>query len=175
MHTELNTIVALCLKQLRRWRVPPNRGYADWLEEITAQVQAAAWEATCSYDASRGTPWQVFVRSHVMAYVLTRYRQEWTYARRCFPFVRREDEEGTLGLSASADPYRLRDDEQGEHEDLRDAIAQMDKQDQWLIGQLFWEERTEREVAQKLGISQPAVSKRKRKVLGGLRGQLRKI
>lgn len=173
MHSELDTIVTLCLKRLRRWRVPPNRRYVDWFEEMAAQARAAAWEATCRYDASVGIPWQAFVHSRVIAHVFTRYRQEWTYARHCSPFApETEDARDGLEWSARADLYRLRDDEQHEYEDLRDAIAHMNKQDQWLIEQLFWEERTEREVARNLGISQPAVSKRK--VLGGLRGQLRK-
>ena len=44
--------------------------------------------------------------------------------------------------------------------------------DRRLIEHLFWEGWTEAKVAGRLGISQQAVSKRKRKILGGKRSPI---
>jgi DNA-directed RNA polymerase specialized sigma24 family protein len=42
-----------------------------------------------------------------------------------------------------------------------------------LIEQLFWEERTETEVAAAMGINQSTINRRKRTILNGLRIKLR--
>lgn len=60
------------------------------------------------------------------------------------------------------------------NEQLHRCIAQLSVEEQNLIRTLFFEERTERDFAQTLGISQKAVNKRKKKVIEKLR-QLMKI
>ena len=56
-----------------------------------------------------------------------------------------------------------------EFERLHKAILTLSKEEQWLIQELYFEERTEREVAAELGLSQKAVNKRKQKILEKLR------
>lgn len=56
-----------------------------------------------------------------------------------------------------------------ELERLHKAILILSKEEQWLIHELYFEERTEREVAAELGLSQKAVNKRRQKVLEKLR------
>lgn len=56
-----------------------------------------------------------------------------------------------------------------EYEQLHKFISELSKEEQWLIHELYFEERTEREVAAELGLSQKAVNKRRQKILEKLR------
>lgn len=56
-----------------------------------------------------------------------------------------------------------------EFEQLHKAILTLSEEERWLIQQLYFEERTEREVAAELGLSQKAVNKRRKKILEKLR------
>lgn len=56
-----------------------------------------------------------------------------------------------------------------EYEQLHKFISELSKEEQWLIHELYFEERTEREVAAELGLSQKAVNKRRQKILKKLR------
>jgi hypothetical protein len=71
-----------CLRHISHWRVPPNWSHRDWSCEIRAQTAAAAWQAACDYDASRGVPFEAFVRERVNESALGRYRREWRYVIR---------------------------------------------------------------------------------------------
>ena len=50
---------------------------------MRAEANAAAWEAGLDFDPTRGVPLPAFVHGRVLARALTRYRREWSYARRC--------------------------------------------------------------------------------------------
>ena len=54
-------------------------------------------------------------------------------------------------------------------EQLYTALSLLSEDEQYLIRQLFFEERTEREVASVLGLSQKAINKRRQKILEKLR------
>ena len=56
-----------------------------------------------------------------------------------------------------------------EYEQLHKFLLELSKKEQWLIQKLYFEERTEREVAAELKLSQKAVNKRKQKILEKLR------
>jgi RNA polymerase sigma-70 factor (ECF subfamily) len=148
------------LRRVRAWLVPANWSSGDWFEEIGAHGRAAAWEAACDYDPAYGVPLNAFVRQRVLTRALTRYRQEWTHARRC--------------LSGAAEAEAARQPEEfpalgSVMVSLRWALDDLPAPDRWLIRQLFWEERAEAVVAHDLQISQQAVSKRKRRILRQLR------
>ena len=154
----LGVIVQECVKRIRHWRVPPHWTRADWQDEVTAQAEAAAYEASREYDTSQGVPLNAFVHQRVVASVLTRYRQEWAYGRRCTSIA--DVDENALGNSScSCDVHEL----------LSFALTQLPQNDRWLIEQLFWDRYTETEIGKLLGISQQAVSKRKRAILHDLR------
>jgi len=46
---------------------------------------------------------------------------------------------------------------------------ELSREEKWLIQELYFEERTERDVAAELGLSQKAVNKRRQKILEKLR------
>ena len=145
-----------CLRRICSWRVPPNWSAHDWFGEMWIDAAAALWQAKCDYDASRGVPLTAFERLRVLATARTRYRQEWNYALHC-----------PVGL----DPENM--DRQGKSPSVsrqivspvREVLTHIPEADQWLLRQLFWAENSEAVVARKLGVSQQAISKRKRVVL----------
>ena len=56
-----------------------------------------------------------------------------------------------------------------EAEQLHRAISCLDDDDQYLIQQLYFEERTERELAEELRLSQKGINKRRKRILNFLR------
>lgn len=148
------------LFRLLRSRVPPNWSARDWFEEMQALGAAAAWQARCEYDPSRGVPLSAFIRQRVLSSARTRYRQEWSYVVHC-------------GGRATADEYEGRSDDsfwQSEAQDaLRGLLTRLAESDRWLIERLFWDGWTEARVAEELGVTQQAISKRKRAIILGLR------
>jgi hypothetical protein len=154
------TIWVSCARRFRAWRIPPRWSDSDWSEEMEAQGVAAAWQAVRDHDPARGVPLGAFVRRRVLFAVLARYRQEWAYAVHCGwgPPA----DEGASPSDAAPFPPRA-------YETLQDPLARLADPDRRLIEDLFWGGRTEADVAGELGISQPAVSRRKRAILLGLR------
>lgn len=156
-------ILAGCLRRIRCWRVPPNWSAHDWFGEMQSNSAAALWQAKCDYDPSRGVPLCAFERLRVIASAWTRYRQEWSYALHCPPQDGRAEPEplprDAPVLAPAIDP-------------VREALRQVSEADRWLLEQLFWAELSESAIAQKLGVSQQAVSKRRSVVLGKLRDLL---
>ena len=150
---ECTRAVEVSLRAIDRWRVPPNWSQCDWREEARAQANLAALEADREYDASRGVPLGAYLHQRVMGSVLTRYRQEWRFARR---YTRAEACPAPAALPAN-DGERL--------EELAVALGELPQRDLWLVGRIFRDGRTEAQVARELGVSQPAVSKRKQTVL----------
>jgi len=148
-----------CLKRIRAWHVPPNWSGEAWQEEMNAQCTAAACEAEAEYEPARGVPFSAFVRQRMMTSALTRYRKEWRFARRFLPQIEEGLEENLVENSM---PYVVLG------ECIQSFLSRLRGADQLLLKQLFWEQRTERELASCLRISQPAVHKRKERLLQNL-------
>lgn len=153
------------LRCARVWRSPPNWSSLDWREELRAVALGAAWQAEHDHEPSRGVPIELFVISRVKARALTRLRQEWRYALRNLP-VHTEMNEALAG----ADPAL--DSADSAFEFVAQALGMLSGSEQWLLNQLFWQDRTEANIAAELGISQPAVSKRKRVALFHMRNMV---
>jgi RNA polymerase sigma factor (sigma-70 family) len=160
MSPEWKAVADSCLRRIRTWQAPPNFAARDWREEIEALANAAAWQAVCDYDPSFGVPLGAFVRQRVMTCALTRFRQEWAYARRCVDDAPEED----LGSEADDTPSVSMMTEA-----LWYALAWLPEADRQLIERLFWEGCTEAEVAKATGVCRQRVSQRKRVILQELR------
>ena len=162
------------LKRTRSWRVPPNWSRDDWLEELAAVATAAAWQALCDFDPDRGVPLAGFGYCRIISRCLARYRKEWRYALHLVASDSWENETATFkhrnltaSFAAKVDgPHRSNDD-------LRGAVGALPVERRRLIEQLFWEERTETEVAGAMGVNQSTISRRKQAILHGLRMKLR--
>jgi DNA-directed RNA polymerase specialized sigma24 family protein len=153
-------LIGSCLRRIFRWRVPPNWSISDWRNEMRAEAASAAWQAMCDYDQSLNVPLIIFARQRVLTSTLTRYRQEWAYALHSTPEHDPEKSHSRLLDSATSEVF--------DHW-LGHALARLSKPDLWLIEQLFLRDRTEANIATQIGISQPAISKRKRAIVMRLR------
>ena len=170
----LGSAVQSGLKRTRSWRVPPNWSRDDWLEELAAVATAAAWQALCDFDPDRGVPLAGFGYCRIISRCLARYRKEWRYALHLVASDSREEEptrfeRPELNASFSA---KLNETHPSNN-DLRGAIGALPAKQRRLIEQLFWEERTETEVANTMNINQSTINRRKRAILTSLRLKLR--
>lgn len=147
------------LRRIARWRTPPNWSRADWEQEVRAHASLVTCVAGVDYDPCRGVPFAAFVYQRVLAGVLTRYRQEWAFAIRCSHAM-----SPNLPRSVGVSPHPHTADEVVDY--VRIILPQADRA---LLLALFWQNRSEASIGRDLGISQQAVSKRKRVVLHDLR------
>jgi RNA polymerase sigma factor (sigma-70 family) len=155
-------------RQIDTWRVPPNWSRRDWLDEMKAEVIAAAWEAELEFDPTRGVPLEAFVHWRVWARARTRYRREWTYVLHCGFHL--EDNDCDDATANGFSPVEV-------SESLRHALDRLPEHQRELIVSIFWEEKTEVEIARMHSLSQQAISKQKQHILAILRywmGQLEK-
>jgi RNA polymerase sigma factor (sigma-70 family) len=170
----LGSAVQSGLKRTRSWRVPPNWSRDDWLEELAAVATAAVWQALCDFDPELGVPLAAFGYCRIISRCLAHYRKEWRYALHLVASDSREEESTTFkhaGLAASSEAKA-----NGPHpsnDDLHGAMRALPAKQRRLIEQLFWEERTETEVANTMNINQSTINRRKQAILNGLRMKLR--
>jgi DNA-directed RNA polymerase specialized sigma subunit len=166
---QLTVVLERCFGRICSWRTPPNWSNREWFEEIKAHAIAASCRAISEYDAARGVPLEAFIYQRVIARVLTRLRQEWSYGLR---FVSDNDSEKDEDIdSASRHRSDAVDWAQSDgviYDELRQAIASLSESNRWLITQLFWNGQTEVDIAHALGIGRRAVNKRKHAILQSL-------
>jgi RNA polymerase sigma factor (sigma-70 family) len=148
------------MRQIDTWRVPPNWSPRDWFEEMKAEVIAAAWEAERDFDPTRGVPLGAFVNQRVWAQALRRYRREWAFARRSG--IYREGADCKVATANGSSSVEVT-------ESLQSCLRRLPKPQRLLIEVLYWEGKTVVEVARMLSLSQPAISRRKRRALDQLR------
>jgi RNA polymerase sigma factor (sigma-70 family) len=168
----LGSAVQSGLKRTRSWRVPPNWSRDDWLEELASVATAAAWQALCDFDPDRGVPLAGFGYSRIMSRCLARYRKEWRYALHLVASDSREEESTTFERPELNASFPGKMNETHPSNDLRGAIGALPAKQRRLIEQLFWEERTETEVADAMDTNQSTISRRKQAILHGLRMKL---
>ncbi|MGC9260024.1 MAG: sigma factor-like helix-turn-helix DNA-binding protein [Phycisphaerae bacterium] len=165
MLTRMNA-VKRCLARVRRWKAPPNWSRRQWLEEVAAQAElavavacpAAGKPATVSVNANT-------LESHILNQVRTRHRQECSFCWHCGRRLVCEPAEELNDLDDAVGPMVLQ---------LAGAVAQLAEPDRRLIKLLYWQHRTESEVAADFGVSQQAISKRKRRIIAQLADVLKK-
>ena len=170
----LGSALQFGFKRIRSWHVPPNWSRGDWFEEVTAVGTAAAWQAICEFDSERGVPLAGFGYCRMMTRCFARYRKEWRYALHLVDSDSCEKQTTTFkhpGLAASS--AAKADGTYCSHDHLRGAVRALPSKQCRLIEQLFWQERTETEVAAAMGINQSTINRRKHDILKGLRMKLR--
>ena len=169
----LGSAVRSGFKRIRSWHVPPNWSRGDWLEELAAVGTAAAWQAVCEFDPEQGVPLAGFGYCRMISRCLSRYRKEWRYALHLVASDSCEKETTPFkhpGLAASSAAEVNRTHPSNEH--LRGAVGALPAEQRRLIEQLFWEDRTETELAEAMGTNQSTINRRKQAILHGLRMKL---
>lgn len=154
-------VLAQCMRRVRRWRVPPHWSASEWYEEALSEATAAVHEAICRFDPDRGIELKWYVRRRILLRVLGRYRKEWAFGLR---WLSSDDATADRGMA----PIAPRVDER----ELRTAMNSLTGAERQLMKALFWERRTESDLARKMGISQQMVSRRKLLILLKLRRAL---
>lgn len=160
------SVARFCARRVWNWPVPPNWNGTDWRREVTAIADAAAHEASCSYDPAYTHGPAVYLSSRIMGQLLTRYRQEWRFARHVLPISPDADktEQRSRTLNSFGEGRRTDVAQQ-----VRQALDRLQEVERWLIVQIFWHQRDQAELARELGVSQPAISKRYRHIVHKLR------
>lgn len=161
LRSDPTAVWSQCRRRIRRWRVPYQWSAREWMEEVEAEASAAAVQAACDFDGTRGVPWDAFLRRRVMEAVLARYRREWSYSRR-----RAVLPVGDLDRPDDPEATAL-----GERDftALLGALRQLSAEDHQIIDRLYWRGETERQLAEEFGLTQQAVNKRKQTILLALR------
>jgi RNA polymerase sigma factor (sigma-70 family) len=142
-------------------RVPPNWSPRDWSEEMKAEAIAAALEAERDFDQARGVPLEAFVHQRVWARSLSCYRREWTYARRCGHDLEGSND-GEVLMERGSYSIDISDS-------LLTCLRRLPDHQRHLIEYLFWQEKTEVELARMLCLTQSGINRRKRRILDQLR------
>jgi RNA polymerase sigma factor (sigma-70 family) len=153
---------ARCWSRIRYWRVPPRWSSCEWWEEARAQGALAACEALRAFDPRRLVPLDAFLYRRIVESVWARYRQEWSFGRRCRP-------NASLPDRATAEDDCSNPELLGR---LAAVLQTLDEGDRRLIRQLFWDGRSEDELALDLSITRQALNKRKQKLLRRIRSDL---
>lgn len=151
------------LRRALAWKCPPNWSAADWRDEARAIGLLALVQAATDYDEHRGVAFSDFATKRIQARVFTRYRQEWSYARRTA-----NENVAARGRPMLERPHGA-DDRNLDLERLQQALDHLSTSDAELLRCLYLQGRTESEEAGRLGISQQAVSKRKLSALRRIR------
>jgi RNA polymerase sigma factor (sigma-70 family) len=160
---EWPTLWARCWSRIRTWRVPPRWSPCEWWEEARALGALAACEAHRSFEPGRLVPLEAYLYRRVVESVWSRYRQEWSFGRRCRSDAGLPDR--PAAESDRPDPELLRR--------LASILEDLNQSERFLIRRLFWEGRSEDELALELGVSRQAINLRKQKLLRQLRSELR--
>jgi RNA polymerase sigma factor (sigma-70 family) len=153
------------VRRAHRWRVPPRWSPRDWWEELDAEALASACEAVHHFDATRGLSQSNYVFHRMLVATLGRSRREWGYA---LSFLRPRIDRPTVVVAED----HLVTVEEGQM--LSAALGELKRLDRQLIEQLYWEGRSEAEIASESGITQQAANRRKQRILRELRRAIEK-
>lgn len=163
-----------CLREVRRWKIPPNWSDKDWTEEMKSIALMAGWMALASYNPRRKVPVGQFIKIQVKAALLQRYRDEWRFASRCRCCTSPQGEESDGADAVSLEEFADISAEEAFwwRVEVRDLLARLPPKEHYLLERLFIDGVTESEVAAELRVSQPTVSRWKREILKKLRSML---
>jgi len=170
--------VQAALHQARQWRCPFHWDGKEWQKELDAIAQAAAFEVCFYFDEQRGITLEIFVFWQVLTALRDFHRREWAYfAFQCGHLTRVSDEGKAGEGDESAEVCEEVATEGLEREWRRClicwALERLSERERQVINRLYWDGRTESEIAHELGISQQAVSKIKQKAIQKLRELLK--
>jgi RNA polymerase sigma factor (sigma-70 family) len=156
---------ARCWVRIQTWQVPPRWSPRDWCDEARAEGALAECLARHEFDPNRNVPLDAFLYRRIVESVWTRHRQEWSFGRRALP----DDNAGEREVAAFCDPAP------DIHERVSRALEQLSEHERRLIRGLFWDDCSMSEVARVIGISLPAVKKRRTRALHKLRRHLNEL
>ncbi|MFA0746298.1 sigma-70 family RNA polymerase sigma factor [Fervidibacter sp.] len=170
--------VQVALHQARQWRRPPHWDGYEWQKELDAIAQAATFEACFYFDEQRGMTLETFVFWQVLTALRDFHRREWAYFAFHCGHLSRVSNEGEAGEGDESAEVCEGVVTKGLEQEWRRylifwALERLSERERQVINRLYWDGRTEAEIAHELGISQQAVSKIKQKAIQKLRELLK--
>ena len=170
----LHVLAQAADRRLRTWKAPPNMSRADWFEEMRELEIIAVWEIMSNPRHLEVVLAPRDICNRIIAKVRVTYRREWAYGLHITAAPQTPSPSGDEDENAeTAGPFPrltangLPDIEA--HARVRDALDMLSPNERCFIERLYYEGSNEAEVAAMLGITQPAVCKRKQKLLSNLR------
>jgi RNA polymerase sigma factor (sigma-70 family) len=172
----LHRVVLEAVHRACRWTPPCNWDAGQWKEELQSVAYLAALEAQRDYDPARGVAEEQFVLSRTLSALLTYYRREWRFAQRCSLLVVAPENEGDCEhnlLEQEPDPEAERFVEDICRSDaLQRAMRRLSARERGVLYLYFWEQLTDRQIAERIGIAPASVSVYKDRGLGKIRSVL---
>jgi len=182
LHLKVQKPVQVALRQARQWHYPPHWDCHQWQEELDDIAYAAAFEACFCFDERRGVPLEAFVFQKVLMALRDFHRHEWAYFAFHCAHLPRVADEGEAGEGDESEEVCEGVVTEGLEREwrrylicylIRWALERLSEREQQVIKRLYWDEWTEAEIAQEMGISQQAVSKIKQRAIQKLRELLK--
>jgi len=166
--------VQVALHQARQWRCPIHWDGKEWQKELDAIAKAAAFEACFYFDEQRGITLETFVFWQVLTALRDFHRREWAYFAFHCGHLTKVSDEGEAGEGDESAEVCEEVATEGLEQEWRRylifwALERLSERERQVMKRLYWDGRTEAEIAHELGISQQAVSKIKRKAIQKLR------
>ena len=139
-------------------------------DEAFAEARLSFFEAITDFDPARGVPFPGYAKAKVYGDLRTLFKRERRHwQREILPAdTRSEDGRESSFWEALADPTDA-NEALLQHETIRTALQKLPLRQQQLIRLLFFEEKTQKEAAALLGISQQAAASMKTRALKKLR------
>ena len=139
-------------------------------EDALAEARLSFLEAIQTYDKNRGIPFPGFAKAKVYGDLRTLFKRERRRWQRELPPMLQSGSEKNTGSFPDTRAVPTDDYEAMlQRESLRTVLTALPPRQQQLLHMLFFEERTQKEAAARLGISQQAAASMKARALKQLR------
>jgi len=172
----LHQVALEAVRRACRWKPPCNWDAQQWKEELQSVAYLATLEAQRDYDPARGVAEEQFVLSRTLSALLTYYRREWRFAHRCSLLVVAPENEGDCEhnlLEQEPDPEAERFVEDICRSDaLQRVMRRLSAREREVLYLYFWEQLTDRQIADRLGVAPASVIVYKKRGLGKIRSVL---
>ena len=149
-------------RSIQTWRAPPNWSLRDWFEELKAEGIAATWEARARLrPGTRSSPGRVRPAAGLDPYSQSLPAGMGLRRRHCGSRLEGSND-GDVAIDEGFSSIE-------DSESLQTCLRRLPDPQLRLIEGIFWEEKTEVEVAGILCLTQSGISRRKQRILEQLR------
>lgn len=167
----LNEVVHKALRKAYRWQTPCNWSTSQWQEELVGVAYLACLEAEGDYDPVQGLPLQHFLLQRTLSALLSHYRREWRFASRYTPIDLADPDNETD--SKQPDPTDPESDTFVNQVclsvDVQRAMSSLTAREREVLVMVFWDQMSERDIADRIGVALSTVCVYKDRALRKLR------
>lgn len=155
-----------------KWKTPPQWRTGEWREELKCVANWILLEAEMNYVPARNGERDRYLFLRVLSALQTHHRREWRFGMRNYLRIFSNDPvaEATSFVSEFEDPQLASEIETTELRiTLHQSLDLLNHDDRLLPYSIYFDERTEDELALRAGVSQAAINQRKQRALNKLR------